>query len=555
MEKKCFRIQTDGSDKNLIIQLNQTYDTLDILSLKISQDKIYRSFSSDYGVLIGRVIANDGIGVPNVKISVFIPLSENDQQNISLSQIYPYTSVTDKDNLGVRYNLITPKNFPGGTFPSKQQILDDDLYLEIYENYYKYTTITNSSGDYMIFGIPIGQQIIHMDADLSDIGQYSYTADAMVANGISQTLFVQSGNTFSFKGGTDLDQLPQVISQNLSVNIIPLWGDVTDPTQIGISRLDFKVSILINPVAYLTFSIGVDGNDRLLGGYDGKNRTVDNHVRVDDGNHPGALSRMTNSDLTTIVAYEYDDNGNQLPYNPLSFKIINKQEEGVYILLLPCNLDKVVTDQYGNQIPSNDPNKGIGTTGKWRVEVYSNNGERLINWLVQKNGDAEPFIVKSGRIYSVKFQTYDAFTIRDDGGRNIFNSNVETSIMNVGDWINGFLYFGFGFFDTTGDNRPDWLYYGSGFYNIESRIIDVTDYLNLLALTIDPYPTYNFVFLDDNEIGSIVTQMKLNNSLIGDNNSSYEPSPASFFNNRYVFLKGLRKDWDCFKEIKNYLNI
>ena len=36
--------------------------------------------------------------------------------------------------------------------------------------YYKYTTRTNEAGDYMIFGVPVGSQTIHVDIDLSDIG-------------------------------------------------------------------------------------------------------------------------------------------------------------------------------------------------------------------------------------------------------------------------------------------------------------------------------------------------------------------------------------------------
>ena len=146
---KSFRIKTttDGTNKSIVLKLEQNYDTLEILSLKLSQDKLYRTFSSDYGVLIGRVLANDGLGIPNAKISVFIPISTTDSNNPLITKIYPFSKVTDKNITGARYNLITPKNLligttgtTGiyGTFPSKQQFLDDDTYLEVYEKYYKF---------------------------------------------------------------------------------------------------------------------------------------------------------------------------------------------------------------------------------------------------------------------------------------------------------------------------------------------------------------------------------------------------------------------------------
>ena len=180
MEEKSFRIRTTvgGDDKYLTFKLDQKFDYLEVLSIKINQENFYRQFTSDYGVLVGRVIANDGLGVPNANVSLFVPLSDEDSDNTTISGIYPFKEIHDKDNQGVSYNLLTPKSgYTIGTFPSKQQILDSDTYIEIYEKYYKFTTKTNSAGDYMIFGVPIGTQNVHMDLDLSDIGQYSFSAN------------------------------------------------------------------------------------------------------------------------------------------------------------------------------------------------------------------------------------------------------------------------------------------------------------------------------------------------------------------------------------------
>ena len=77
---KSYRIRTQpGVDKSIKIQLDQDFEYLEILSLKILQSDIYTRVCSDYGVIVGRVSVNDGFGIPNAKVSVFIPLSNEDE--------------------------------------------------------------------------------------------------------------------------------------------------------------------------------------------------------------------------------------------------------------------------------------------------------------------------------------------------------------------------------------------------------------------------------------------------------------------------------------------
>ena len=64
-------------EKYINVKLENETDTFEVLSLRIDTKEAYRDFDADYGVLVGRVLANDGIGIPNVKVSVFIPLTED----------------------------------------------------------------------------------------------------------------------------------------------------------------------------------------------------------------------------------------------------------------------------------------------------------------------------------------------------------------------------------------------------------------------------------------------------------------------------------------------
>ena len=103
-KNKSYRIRTKvgrEADTFLDVHLDQDYDSLEILSLKISDKDVYKLHNSDYGVIVGRVLANGNFGVPNAKISVFIPA---DEQNSSLEMwsLYPYTSTSTKNNDNIR---------------------------------------------------------------------------------------------------------------------------------------------------------------------------------------------------------------------------------------------------------------------------------------------------------------------------------------------------------------------------------------------------------------------------------------------------------------------
>jgi hypothetical protein len=142
------RTEPNGGDNSVKIQLNQDFDFLEILSLKISQEDVYRSFYSDYGVVVGRVIVNSSVGVPNARVSVFIPLTDEDAQDPEISTIYPYSDLQVLTDDGIRYNTL-PKDSKGechapiGTFPTKRELIDNPKLFEVHQKYYKYTTTTN----------------------------------------------------------------------------------------------------------------------------------------------------------------------------------------------------------------------------------------------------------------------------------------------------------------------------------------------------------------------------------------------------------------------------
>ena len=92
------RISTNiGKDQIVKVELKQDFDLLEVLSLKFTQKEAYTSLCSDYGVVCGRITVNNGLGVPNARVSIFIPLSLEDEEDPVISNLYPFKTITDKD--------------------------------------------------------------------------------------------------------------------------------------------------------------------------------------------------------------------------------------------------------------------------------------------------------------------------------------------------------------------------------------------------------------------------------------------------------------------------
>jgi hypothetical protein len=67
--------------------------------------------------------------------------------------------------------------------PNKREVLDNEILTDIYSKYYKFTTTTNHAGDYMIFGVPLGNYTVHVDVDISDIGIISQRPYDLISQG------------------------------------------------------------------------------------------------------------------------------------------------------------------------------------------------------------------------------------------------------------------------------------------------------------------------------------------------------------------------------------
>ena len=361
-----YRIKTElGINKSINIQLDQEFEFLEILSLKIQQTDIYTRSCADYGVLVGRVTANNGLGIPNARVSVFIPIEQVDESNPLISSIYPYKSPTDKNEDGYRYNILPyepsySKHAATGTLPTRADVLTGDTAVTIYDKYFRFTSKTNESGDYMIMGVPLGEQTIVMDVDLSDIGEFSLTPQDLVRMGLATE--AQVGG--SFRSSNDLASLPQIINLTKNAEISPLWGD-PEICQISINRLDFDLrddaNIDIQPTSVFMGSMFSSPD----------NMRVRKNCRPKDnmGNLCG-LTTAPGQILCIRQTIQQDEDGNPVleEYElEQGGNIIDGS--GSWLTELPMNLDYVITNEFGDKVLSNDPSVGIPTKARYRFKV------------------------------------------------------------------------------------------------------------------------------------------------------------------------------------------
>ena len=488
---KSYRIRTTPGQENngylnVNVDLSQNYDHLEILSLKISQKDDYQDFCADYGVIAGRVIVNNGFGVPNVKVSIFVPLEDADLTDPVKSAIYPYTEPfpDQKNRNGIRYNVL-PKNqqsfdhTPVGTFPKKREVLDGNTTLEIYEKYYKYTTVTNEAGDYILFGVPVGDHFLHYDMDVSDIGFISIRPFEMIdKDGYSDDLF---DSRFKYKGSNNLDSLPQIFSENIPVTVEPYWCDsISVGSGLGINRVDIEPNISITPTSIFMGSIFSDDEKDSLNKNCKPSREMGKLNEVVTG--PGKIEAIRRTVDGNVETFDFNDN--------------SIDDNGNWSLLVPMNIRKVVTDEFGNLIPSPDGIKGIATEGDYRFRISmdaTSNDKRLrqrAKYLVPNTNNNFSF----GEFSTKRLKKERPFTKNEQLSNVTLGTQYEDDITNQYNYLEEFFPFRWKKVYTVKQyigrmqKTPDYIFGGKTFYGDEARgFIGIKDIIN--AEGVNKFPT------------------------------------------------------------------
>ena len=482
---KSYRIRTEvGVDKYINVNLEQDWESLEILSLKILANNVYSRFCSTYGVVTGRVFVNGGYGLPNAKVSVFIPLDDTDELDPVISELYPFKTIGDTNEDGYRYNLL-PKlpSYKGhastGTFPNKGDVLMDESYIEVYDKYYRFTVTTNESGDFMIFGVPVGEQTIVMDVDLSDIGCFSMSPQDLIQQGLATESQV---NGARFKSSTNLRELPQIKNLIYNIDVRPFWG-AEDFCQVGITRADFDLTklanITIQPSSVFMGSIISNTNDDALKiSCKPKNNTGNLCELVAGPGEIQGIRQTIYSDsmgLPILERWDIEQAG----------KVIDG--DGTFLVNVPMNLDYIYTNEFGEEIISNDPKKGIPTKGKYRFKFKWQTQQGL-----QGTSLRADFLVPNVKEHGWSDYEQDPFLIYSE---SIYNYPTIPAGVNSGATITASS--SFGLINPVFYNLESYTIFINGinyFGSTESIQITNGDTFQIVATPIDPTQAINISF-------------------------------------------------------------
>jgi hypothetical protein len=412
------RIYTDiGKDQNITVELKQDYDLLEILSLKFTQKDTYTSLCSDYGVVCGRIIVNNGFGIPNAKISIFIPLSDEDSTDPVISALYPFKDPSERnEENNYRYNLLPSRkqhggHEPTGTFPDQLEVLNREEVLEVYEKYYKYTVKTNDSGDFMIWGVPLGLQKIHVDIDLSDIGCFSLRPYDFMKQGVGEDAFK---NTYTFKSSEDINSLPQIVSFDKTVEVVPFWGNV-DLCQIGITRTDFDLSdkgVKIEPKAFLIGGTYTDTGKNSI------NKSCQPRIKMGR-----KCDLTTKTGKIEAIRFTHKKDINKRPILERYDIDEDIPEDGSFVMEVPMNSEFIYTNEFGENEITNDPNKGIPTAAcyRFRFSIDDQGNDRVRKTASYLVPNIREYSTQQNESYafSTSWDDYPTSAVGDDSNRGI----------------------------------------------------------------------------------------------------------------------------------------
>lgn len=213
----------------------------------------------------------------------------------------------------------------------------------------------------MICGLPVGVNMLHMDLDLSDCGILSQRPRDFVYKGYT---IEQFENPNQFKTSTELSTLSQIFTQDISINVNPFWGNEDEGQTIGITRQDFNIPFTFEPTCVFIGSVISDNSSN---GFNKKCIPTEGMGEMDElVTGEGTIEMIRKTPSNDVEEFQVKGT-----------EVIDGN--GVWCYQIPMNLDYVKHDEYGNIVPTNNPNQGIPTRARVRFRVSMNDFEENVD--------------------------------------------------------------------------------------------------------------------------------------------------------------------------------
>ncbi len=242
-------------DMYIDLQLTRSINTLNTLSIHNLAINELPEQTSETGVLFGRLVAIQNILDENGE-KVIIPLKNTIVAIFTPSAEYPTISSLDDDGnriaLNLKENIAVNLSNNYSPYFNEQSYSTDYRYLKSTSKIknipemFKYTSITNENGEFIIHNVPTGEQTFMYEVNLLKQG---LTTDEVALNFFS----------YPTEENPNIDKVPHFFFRELAVNIVPSWG----VNQTGYTELNIRVALdlrkwctyTVSPIAYKTKTI------------------------------------------------------------------------------------------------------------------------------------------------------------------------------------------------------------------------------------------------------------------------------------------------------------
>lgn len=231
------------------VKLSRTYETLDTLGIYNKPINSIPSQEAKTGILFGRLEAiqtlkdesgnNIRIPLKNVPIGIF---NKSDE----------FPSPVSLDNNGDRFfmNLkessVQSQYFDALAFSEDQKFLKTASQFLTVPDKYKFVTVTNDNGEFVIYNAPIGNQTIVFEADLFKQG---LTKDEIILNNFP----------FPTDDQANIGEFPCYYFNQVPVDIVSAWGT----NQTGYTEVNIHVNLDLRKWATYIFAPATYGNEKL----------------------------------------------------------------------------------------------------------------------------------------------------------------------------------------------------------------------------------------------------------------------------------------------------
>jgi hypothetical protein len=319
------------------IILTKTFDTLDTLNVHNSTIGEFPTQQSQTGVVFGRIEAiqkitdefGNKIRIPlkNTAVSIFTPTEE-----------FPTISSFNEDGNRIGFHLRENSE--------ERMYFNRDNYLFDYNNFlidtndidvipekYKYTTMTNEDGEFIIHDVPVGEQTLIVEVNL-------------LKQGLSKDEVALNNFPYPAEESANLDTIPHYVFKQIPITVSPVWGaEDTGYTEV-------KLTMPIDLRKWTThFTCPIVYNDKTVQENISEGRTQPIKVEIRDMTRNGFL------DNVRLEVVELEN--------------VTLREEGFGLVFenefkqLKSRAEFRTTDYHAFKLPANlyDPH-GIGSNGR-----------------------------------------------------------------------------------------------------------------------------------------------------------------------------------------------